>query len=96
MLPFDNYISYFDITGANLKKLLTNINNGQKKFYPQWGLSEIYKKNIDKYDLISLRLSNGIEIVDSQIYTGATIQFLLDGGDDFKGQSALFTNIVNT
>lgn len=52
MLPFDNYISYFDITGANLKKLLTNINNGQKKFYPQRGLSEIYKKNVDKYELI--------------------------------------------
>lgn len=30
------------------------------------------------------------------MYTGATIQFLLDGGDDFKGQSGLFMNIVNT
>ena len=41
-------------------------------------------------------LANGSPIIVSQIYTGATIKFLIDGGDDFKGQSGLFTNIVNT
>jgi 2',3'-cyclic-nucleotide 2'-phosphodiesterase (5'-nucleotidase family) len=96
MLPFDNFISYFDITGANLKTLLTNLNNGQKKFYPQWGLSETYKLNGGKYELLNLVMANGSPIIDTQIYTGATIKFLLDGGDDFTGQSGLFTNIINT
>ena len=96
MFPFDNTVSYFDITGANLKLLLIKLQNGEKNFYPQWGLSHTLRWNstISKYDLIDVVLADGSPIVDTALYTGVTIKFLLNGGDDFKNTSAYFTNIV--
>lgn len=42
---------------------------------------------------MDLVLSNGSPIIDSQIYRGATNDFLVKGGDDFKTMTGLLSNI---
>lgn len=45
MFPFDNKLSFFDIKGSDLKKLIQTVQSGKKAFYPSYGLSQVFQKN---------------------------------------------------
>jgi 2',3'-cyclic-nucleotide 2'-phosphodiesterase (5'-nucleotidase family) len=45
MLPFDNTINSFKILGGDLKKLIELVQNGQKRYYPTWGLQQIFVRD---------------------------------------------------
>lgn len=81
-----------------MKTLIRTIQNGKKRFYPTYGLSQTFQKvsGVTTLNLVDLVLSNGSPIIDSQIYRGATNDFLAKGGDDFKTITSLLTNINNT
>jgi 2',3'-cyclic-nucleotide 2'-phosphodiesterase (5'-nucleotidase family) len=53
MFPFDSTVCSFKILGRDLKKLITIIQNGQKRFYPSWGLQQIFVKSIKNKSLSS-------------------------------------------
>jgi 2',3'-cyclic-nucleotide 2'-phosphodiesterase (5'-nucleotidase family) len=84
MFPFKNNVETFTMTGLNLKKMIQTIQNGVKKFYPTWGLSQTFTNNSGSYTLTSLKLANGDEVIDGNNYKGASITFCLQGGDDFS------------
>ena len=42
MFPFDNQVIIFKILGRDLKLLLQTIQNGEKKYYPTWGLQQTF------------------------------------------------------
>lgn len=48
MFPFDNVLSFFDVSGQDLRKIIGTIQNGKKGFYPTWGLCQVFKKNTEK------------------------------------------------
>ena len=79
MLPFDNTLSYFDVNGTGLQNLLSIVQNGQKKFYPSWGLSQTFLNNTqtNRMDLINVVLADGTPIKDTHTYTGVTLSFLV-------------------
>lgn len=76
--------------------MIRNIQSGRKAYYPSYGLSQIFQKNAlnTTLNLISLVLADGSPIIDNQIYTGVTNDFLVQGGDDFNGQTGFFSNVV--
>jgi 2',3'-cyclic-nucleotide 2'-phosphodiesterase (5'-nucleotidase family) len=84
MLPFPNNVETFTITGAKLKIMIEKLQNGAKKFYPTWGLSQTLSNNSGVYTLTNLKLANGSDVVDTNNYKGASISFCLNGGDDFS------------
>jgi 2',3'-cyclic-nucleotide 2'-phosphodiesterase (5'-nucleotidase family) len=96
MFPFDNKLSFFDIKGSDLKKLIQTVQNGQKAFYSSYGLSQVFQKSAsnNSLSLINLVLADGSPIIDDQVYIGVTIDFLVSGGDDFNGHTGLFSNVV--
>lgn len=95
MFPFENQLCFFEIKGSDLKTLIRTIQNGKKRFYPTYGLSQVFQKvsGVTTLNLVDLVLSNGSPIIDSQIYRGATNDFLVKGGDDFKTMTGLLSNI---
>jgi 2',3'-cyclic-nucleotide 2'-phosphodiesterase (5'-nucleotidase family) len=84
MFPFPNNVETFTMTGANLKLMIQTLQNGVKKFYPTWGLSQTFTNNSGTYTLTNLKLANGSDVIDSTNYKGASITFCLQGGDDFN------------
>jgi hypothetical protein len=62
MFPFDNDLMSFKILGADLKQMLEILQNGEKKYYPTWGLSQTFFKTDGKLLLKSLKLANGEDI----------------------------------
>jgi len=72
------------MTGANLKLMIQTLQNGVKKFYPTWGLSQTLTNDSGVYTLTNLKLANGTDIIDANNYKGASITFCLGGGDDFS------------
>lgn len=98
MFPFDNVLSFFDVSGKNLRKLIETIQNGKKGFYPTWGLCQVFKINPEKdeLNLIQLITKENSPIIDSKIYKIATNDFLVSGGDDFKNVTKYFVNHQNT
>ena len=98
MFPFENLLYFFEIKGSDLKTLIRTIQNGKKKFYPTYGLSQVFEKvpGATTLNLVDLVLSNGSPIIDNQIYRGATNDFLANGGDDFKTVTNLLSNKNNT
>lgn len=95
MFPFENKLSFFDIKGSDLKTLIRTIQNGKKKFYPTYGLSQTLQKvpGSTTLNLVDLVLANGSPIIDSQIYKGVSNDFLANGGDDFKNVLGLLMNV---
>lgn len=64
--------------------MIETLQNGAKKFYPTWGLSQTLTNNSGVYTLTSLKLADGSDIIDGNNYKGASIDFCLNGGDDFS------------
>lgn len=80
--PFDNLMVTFDMRGAELKKALLIVQSSHGSFYHTSGLLQnmtLYPKK-----LISVKLFDGSDIIDDKVYKIGSIDFLLNGGDDFK------------
>lgn len=66
--------------------MLTILQNGDKAFYHTWGIQQnvTFNTTSNKTGFISARMANGDPIEFDKIYRGCTIDFLLNGGDDFS------------
>jgi 2',3'-cyclic-nucleotide 2'-phosphodiesterase (5'-nucleotidase family) len=85
MFPFINYLISFDISGAELLQMLMTVQAGPLGFYPMFGVNQVV--GIDgngDHRFISATLADGSPIVPDRVYRGLSIDFLLQGGDDFK------------
>ena len=71
------------MTGAELKKTLFQIQSAEKSYYHTSGLSQQVTLNPSK-KLVSVKLIDDTEIIDTKVYNIGSIDFLLNGGDDFK------------
>jgi 5'-nucleotidase len=96
MQPFDNTLLTFEMTGAEVKKMLFTVQGGDKSFYHTSGVQQIVSVN-PKKKLISVKLANGNEIRDDQIFRVACSDYLIGGGDDFRNVKTWYTprNIIN-
>lgn len=83
MFPFTNYLVSFDITGAELLQLLTVVQAGPLGFYPMFGVSQVVGIANQQHRFISATLADGSPIDPAATYRGLSIDFLLQGGDDF-------------
>lgn len=84
MFPFINYLVSFDITGQELLAMLDTVQAGGLGFYPMYGVAQTV--GIDKqgaHRFISATLMDGSPIDPEATYRGLSIDFLLQGGDDF-------------
>lgn len=86
MFPFTNIIVSVEMTGQELIDTLTVIQSGTKAFYPTYGLSQLVSlsKANGARKFISAKLYDGSAIAPSQNYRVLTLNFLTQGGDDFK------------
>ena len=75
IFPFDNYIVVFDIKGSDLHRFLDKM-IGRRRVEALSGVSI----EIDDRTPVKLEVA-GAPIDDERIYTFATINFLMDGGD---------------
>lgn len=96
LLPFDNTLVTLKLTGAELKKVIehgimpADFRPGQ--FY---GLDVTYNPEAAAGSRITkITLLNGTPIDDATVYSVATIDFLLTGGDKYNFKAA--TDVVDT
>ena len=83
MLPFDNNIITFNLKGSSLKYLIEVIQTGNYSFYPISGIKIICILNPVK-KVLKITLNNGEEIDDKKLYKIASVDYLINGGDDFR------------
>jgi 2',3'-cyclic-nucleotide 2'-phosphodiesterase (5'-nucleotidase family) len=83
MFPFDNQIVTFKLNGYDLKKLIKNIQIGNYSFYPISGIKIKVIINPSK-KVLNVCLSNGDEIDDNKLYKIVSVDYLINGGDDFR------------
>ncbi|HEY3276261.1 MAG TPA: 5'-nucleotidase C-terminal domain-containing protein [Syntrophorhabdaceae bacterium] len=88
VLPFDNYIVAFKLTGNQVREALehgvSGVENGEGAFPQVSGLSFTYSKTAPKGSRIKEVLINGAPLEATKIYTVATNDFLAAGGDGYK------------
>lgn len=85
MFPFENYLVSFDIMGSELLELLKIIQAGPLGFYHTAGLQLTVSANGgSNHRLIDATMINKEPIILKRQYRGMSIDFLLQGGDDFK------------
>ena len=85
MIPFPNIINSFEMTGQELIETLTILQSGAKGFYPTYGLSQVVSlSGLGVRNFISAKFYDGSEIVPTQSYRVMSLNFLTQGGDDFK------------
>lgn len=89
MLSLSNNLVNVKVTGKQLKKIMKILDCGEKSFYATSGLTS-YVVNKPKKCLVNVKKSNGKEIKDHKIYTFASADFLINGGDDFSKVLKLF------
>lgn len=87
MFPFENYLISFDILGSELIQLLKIVQAGPLGFYPAAGLKQTvtadFKNRRFNHSLVNVTLDNGKQIIPEKMYRGMSVDFLLQGGDDF-------------
>lgn len=85
MFPFVNYLISFDITGKELLEMLDIVQSGVLGFYPMFGINIVGQIDSNKaHRFINATLTDGSAIQPDRVYRGLSIDFLLNGGDDFK------------
>lgn len=84
MLPFENMLISFDITGKELLTMLEILQSGEKGFYQCWNIRMEVSLKDGKKGFISAKFMNGTLIEEDKTYRGVSIDFLLEGGDDFS------------
>ena len=84
MFPFDNKLLSFDILGSEMLKMMEILQGGDLGFYPTAGLRITASANGGaNHKFINATMYDGEEIVPDRMYRGMSIDFLLQGGDDF-------------
>jgi 2',3'-cyclic-nucleotide 2'-phosphodiesterase (5'-nucleotidase family) len=90
MLPFENYICYVQLKGSDLRNLY--------KQFAQTGMQVVggVELTIKDKELVDVKVG-GKPLDDKALYGLATIDFLLDGGDDvFCGRNAVDLVLTKT
>ena len=60
------------------------IQSGDRAFYATYGLSQVATRKGRNATLISAKFYNGTEIEPTKNYRVLSLQFLTNGGDDFR------------
>lgn len=92
MIPFNNYLVKFKLSGKNLKTVIEHaLASSKNEPIELAGLKVFYDptKPIGQR-LVKMQLDNGSEILDNNYYRVVTIDFLFDGGGNYH-----FTNPKN-
>ena len=82
MLPFADTIQTFKIKGKEIKAMMAYLQENSYVFFA--GLRQTLKKKPVFWEVLKTTWTDGSEIDDESEYTGATINFYLDGGDQMK------------
>lgn len=64
--------------------MLTIVQAGPLGFYPMFGVDQVVSVTNKKHAFVSAKMRDGSEIIPDRVYRGLSIDFLLNGGDDFK------------
>lgn len=86
ILPFDNYLINFKLSGASLKKIIEHGILNSKIGWSQFaGLKVTYdpKKPTNNH-IVKFELADGTPIKDDQLYSVTTVDFIFDGGDGYN------------
>ncbi len=84
VMPFDNVLSTFEMTGAQIKQVLTHgIENAEIGSVQFSGLTVEYSMNDKAVNLISVKLDDGTALADDKVYNVVTNDFMATGGDGF-------------
>lgn len=94
-IPFDDDVSTFEITGEEIWKVFSFLQNGSMAFYPTSGFKQYICKNNKK--LINITLMNDEPLELNKTYIVGANNFLIHGGDDFAQVLEFYTprNIKN-
>lgn len=89
LIPFKSNLCTFVMNGKELKKMMSILQTGEKKYYSTYGLKQTMSKNENgEYYLSDIRLFDGykeFEIISEKEYLISAIEYLIkEGGDDFK------------
>ena len=82
MFSLANYLVVFEVTEDKLKKIMKILYCELKTFYATSGLNSFVTTK-PKRCQVNLKETNGKEIDDEKIFTVASIDFLIKGGDYF-------------
>lgn len=80
-IPFDDDVSTFEITGEEIWKVMSFLQNGSMAFYPSSGFKQHICKSNKK--LVNITFINDEPIDLEKTYLMSANNFLLHGGDDF-------------
>ena len=95
MFPFDNTIVSFEMTGAEVKKMMETVQPGVRGLYPVSGLQFAFDRAEKK--VTEVKLADGSYLDENKMYKIATTNFIMPGfGDDFAAIKAWYTprNVV--
>jgi len=87
MFPFGGNFGRYNVTGANLKKIFQILQQGESGYYAFSGVNMTILRTNDTYSKLlmdSIKLWNGEDIQDDKLYSFASNEFELNGGDDMK------------
>ncbi len=87
MFPFGGNFGRYNVTGKNLKLIFKTLQEGKSGFYSFSGVNmTILRSNATsaRLDTDSVKLFSGEEIIDDKLYSFASNEFMLTGGDDMK------------
>ena len=88
MMPFEDYFCIANVTGKELRQILSVIEIGQKAYYPTSGLKVIMSKSGKKKHFKDVKFwKNGkeIDVEDNKFYIMGSIDYIIESyGDDFK------------
>ena len=88
-IPFDDDVSTFEITGAELFQVMSVLQNGSMAFYPTTGMKQYICKENKK--LVNITLMNDEPLNLTKTYIVGANNFLLHGGDDFTQVLKFYT-----
>ena len=94
-IPIDNYVVTFEMTGHEFIETMKIIQKGAMGYYSTTGIQHIICKQHRL--ILDIRLINKTEILLDKVYTIATTNFMVYGGDDFHEVVNLYNprNIKN-
>lgn len=88
LVPYENYICSYKLTGEEIIKIISTIQVGKKAYYGVSGIKQIMSIKKDKSkSLKSVVLFDGkneAEIIPDKVYKVSSVDYLINGGDDFK------------
>ena len=93
VLPFDNYLVKIKLTGASLKKIFGRIAAGISQSGGFGGFLQVSRGMLVDYSQGEVEVTlNGKDLIDDELYTVCTTDFLAAGGDGLTG----FTEAVDS